>query len=131
MRRHFFFQKMNNHIYRAEKISALFFCGTFLFYKIVKNSGKLSLLLKTRINALLPPYNVKIGGDGMEKWKQKLLQKQPMADLPMVILVITLVLFGLVMLFSASYAVGSYRFQDPYTYIRPQAVFAEVGLIAL
>lgn len=131
MRRHFFFQKMNNHIYGAEKISALFFCGTFLFHKTVKNSGKLSLLLKTRINALLPPYNVKIGGDGMEKWKQKLLQKQPMADLPMVILVITLVLFGLVMLFSASYAVGSYRFQDPYTYIRPQAVFAVVGLIAM
>lgn len=67
----------------------------------------------------------------MEKWKQKLLQKQPMADLPFVILVVTLVVFGLVMLFSASYAVGNYRFKDPYTYIRPQALFAIIGLIAM
>ena len=37
----------------------------------------------------------------------------------------------LVMLFSASYAVGSYRFDDPYTYIRPQALFAAVGLVAM
>ncbi len=67
----------------------------------------------------------------MTDFRQKLLQKQPAADLPFAILVVTLVLFGLVMLFSASYAVGNYRFDDPYTYIRPQAVFAAGGLFAM
>ena len=63
--------------------------------------------------------------------RRTLLKKQPPADWPFAILVVTLVAFGLVMLFSASYAVGSYRFGDPYTYIRPQALFAVVGLAAM
>lgn len=91
-------------------------------------------MVETRIKTLFAPYNVKNRGgraNGMKDLKRKLLQKQPMADLPFVILVVTLVLFGLVMLFSASYAVGNYRFHDPYTYIRPQAVFAIVGLFAM
>ena len=67
----------------------------------------------------------------MNELRQKLLQKQPAADLPFAVLVVTLVAFGLVMLFSASYAVGNYRFDDPYTYIRPQAVFAVGGLFAM
>lgn len=67
----------------------------------------------------------------MNELRQKLLQKQPAADLPFAVLVVTLVAFGLVMLFSASYAVGNYRFDDPYTYIRPQAVFAAGGLFAM
>ena len=52
-------------------------------------------------------------------------------DLPFFILVITLVAFGLVMLFSASYAVAMYRRNTPYAYIRPQLLFAVVGLIAM
>ncbi|MBQ7859028.1 MAG: FtsW/RodA/SpoVE family cell cycle protein, partial [Faecalibacterium sp.] len=52
-------------------------------------------------------------------------------DLPFLILVLTLVAFGLIMLFSASYAVGMYRRGDPYTYIRPQLLYAAVGLAAM
>ena len=55
----------------------------------------------------------------------------PGMDLPFFLLVLTLLCFGLVMLYSASCAVGEYRFQDPYTYIRPQLLFAVVGLAAL
>ena len=55
----------------------------------------------------------------------------PGLDLPFFLLVFTLLAFGLVMLYSASCAVGEYRFQDPYTYIRPQLVFAAAGLAAL
>lgn len=52
-------------------------------------------------------------------------------DLPFLILVLTLVAFGLIMLFSASYAVALYRRGDPYTYIRPQLLFAAVGVAAM
>ncbi|WP_243423954.1 FtsW/RodA/SpoVE family cell cycle protein [Gemmiger formicilis] len=55
----------------------------------------------------------------------------PGMDLPFFLLVLTLLCFGLVMLYSASCAVGQYRFDDPYTYIRPQLIFALVGLAAL
>ena len=52
-------------------------------------------------------------------------------DLPFLVLVLTLVGFGLIMLFSASYAVGLYRRGDGYTYIRPQLLYAAVGLGAM
>ena len=52
-------------------------------------------------------------------------------DLPFLILVLALVAFGLVMLFSASYAVAMYRRGTPYAYIRPQLLFAAVGLAAM
>ncbi|OUP23741.1 putative peptidoglycan glycosyltransferase FtsW [Gemmiger sp. An194] len=52
-------------------------------------------------------------------------------DLPFLVLVLTLVAFGLVMLYSASYAVALYRRNDAFAYIRPQLLFAAVGLIAL
>ena len=55
----------------------------------------------------------------------------PGMNLPFFLLVLTLLCFGLVMLYSASCAVGQYRFDDPYTYIRPQLIFALVGLAAL
>ncbi len=55
----------------------------------------------------------------------------PGMDLPFFLLVLTLLCFGLVMLYSASCAVGQYRFNDPYTYIRPQLLFTAVGLAAL
>ena len=46
-------------------------------------------------------------------------------------LVLTLVAFGLVMLFSASYAVALYRRGDAYAYIRPQLLYAALGLAAM
>ena len=41
-------------------------------------------------------------------------------DLPFLVLVLTLVAFGLVMLCSASSAVALYRRQDAFAYVRPQ-----------
>ena len=55
----------------------------------------------------------------------------PPVDLPFLILVLILVGFGLVMLGSASSAVGRYRWKDPYAYLRPQLLFAAVGIAAM
>ena len=61
---------------------------------------------------------------------QKLASQPPM-DLPFLLLILTLVAFGLIMLGSASWAVGLYRRGDAYAYLRPQLLFATVGLAAL
>ena len=61
---------------------------------------------------------------------QKMASQPPM-DLPFLLLILTLVAFGLVMLGSASWAVGLYRRGDAYAYLRPQLLFAAVGLAAL
>ena len=53
------------------------------------------------------------------------------ADMPFFLLVLTLLCFGLIMLFSASYAVGLYRRGDAYAYIRPQLLYAALGLLAM
>lgn len=52
-------------------------------------------------------------------------------DVPFLILVLTLVIFGLIMLFSASYATAYYRFNDSYKFIKQQAFFAVVGVVAM
>lgn len=65
------------------------------------------------------------------KFLALLFKKQPPMDLPFLILVLSLVAFGLIMLFSASYAVAMYRRNTPYAYIRPQLLFAAVGIIAM
>ncbi|MBQ8646574.1 MAG: cell division protein FtsW [Oscillospiraceae bacterium] len=59
------------------------------------------------------------------------LAAQPGADLPFLVLILTLVVFGLIMLGSASWAVGLYRRGDAYAYLRPQLLFAAVGLAAM
>ena len=59
------------------------------------------------------------------------LAAQPGLDLPFLVLILTLVAFGLVMLGSASWAVGLYRRGDVYAYLRPQLLFAAVGLAAM
>ena len=56
---------------------------------------------------------------------------QPPMDLPFLVLVLTLVVFGLVMLGSASSAVAEYRRGDALAYLRPQLLFAAVGIGAL
>ena len=61
---------------------------------------------------------------------QKLASQPPM-DLPFLLLILTLVAFGLIMLGSASWAVGLYRRGDAYAYLRQQLLFAAVGLAAL
>lgn len=57
-------------------------------------------------------------------------QPGPM-DLPFLILVLTLVGFGLIMLYSASSAVALYRKNDAYAYIRPQLLYAALGLVGM
>ena len=64
-------------------------------------------------------------------FRELLGYRLPPMDLPFLVLVLTLVAFGLVMLYSASYAVALYRRNDAFAYIRPQLLFAAVGLIAL
>ena len=64
-------------------------------------------------------------------FRELLGYRLPPMDLPFRVLVLTLVAFGLVMLYSASYAVALYRRNDAFAYIRPQLLFAAVGLIAL
>ena len=52
-------------------------------------------------------------------------------DLPFLVLVLTLVAFGLVMLCSASSAVALYRRQDAFAYVRPRLLSAAMGLGAM
>lgn len=59
------------------------------------------------------------------------LAAQPGLDVPFLVLLLTLLCYGLVMLFSAGYAVAFYRRGDAYTYIRPQLLFAALGVAAM
>ena len=88
-----------------------------------------------RLSANTPAYNKKTGGDGM---KQAALTKRrvplrvlPAPDLPFLVLVLTLVGFGLVMLGSASGAVALYRRGDALAYLRPQMLYAAMGIAGM
>ena len=90
---------------------------------------------KNRLSANTPAYNKKTGGDGM---KQAALTKRrvplrvlPAPDLPFLVLVLTLVGFGLVMLGSASGAVALYRRGDALAYLRPQMLYAAMGIAGM
>ena len=52
-------------------------------------------------------------------------------DLPFLILVLVILTIGLIMLFSASYVDALYREGDPFFYIKKQAIFAVVGVVAM
>ncbi len=60
-------------------------------------------------------------------------QKTHGSDIPFLILVLALVCFGLIMLFSATYAYSYYKTggADSYAYIRQQALFAVFGVVAM
>ena len=62
---------------------------------------------------------------------KKRLVGQPAPDIWFLIILMLLVCYGLVMLFSAGYAVALYRRGDAYTYIRPQLLFAAFGAAAM
>ncbi|HIX18558.1 MAG TPA: putative lipid II flippase FtsW [Candidatus Gemmiger faecavium] len=51
--------------------------------------------------------------------------------MPFLVILLLLLCYGLIMLFSAGYAVALYRRGDAYTYIRPQLLFAVLGVIAM
>ena len=59
------------------------------------------------------------------------LRVLPAMDLPFLVLVLTLVGFGLVMLCSASSAVALYRRGDAFAYARPQVLYAVLGIFAM
>ena len=59
------------------------------------------------------------------------LRRLPAMDLPFLVLVLTLVGFGLVMLGSASSAVALYRRGDAFAYLRPQLLYAALGIGAM
>ena len=59
------------------------------------------------------------------------LRSRPCLDLPFLCVLLMLLCLGLLMLFSAGYAVALYRRGDAYTYIRPQLLFAALGLAAM
>ena len=56
---------------------------------------------------------------------------QPGLDLPFMAILLLLLCYGLIMLYSAGYAVALYRRGDAYTYIRPQLLFAALGVAAM
>ena len=60
-----------------------------------------------------------------------LLVRRAALDAPFLIIVMILVVFGLIMLFSASYATALYRFHDSFYFIKDQLLFAAVGLVAM
>ena len=59
------------------------------------------------------------------------LRHLPAMDLPFLVLVLTLVGFGLVMLGSASSAVALYRRGDAFACLRPQLLYAALGIGAM
>ena len=63
--------------------------------------------------------------------KARGLRRLPAMDLPFLLLVLALVGAGLVMLGSASSAVALYRRGDPYAYLRPQLLYAALGIAAM
>lgn len=65
------------------------------------------------------------------KLKQNIFNLGVGLDIPLMVIVITLVAIRLIMLFSASYATALYNYGDSYYYIKDQALFAFVGIIAM
>ena len=59
------------------------------------------------------------------------LAARPSLDVPFLAVLLLLLCYGLIMLFSAGYAVALYRRGDAYTYIRPQLLFALLGVAAM
>ena len=59
------------------------------------------------------------------------LREKPSPDVPFLVILLALLCYGLIMLFSAGYAVALYRRGDAYTYIRPQLLFAALGVAAM
>ena len=56
---------------------------------------------------------------------------RPGLDVAFLAILLLLLCYGLLMLYSAGYAVALYRRGDAYTYIRPQLLFAALGVAAM
>ena len=68
---------------------------------------------------------------GKLKSRLHIFSKRAGMDLTFFILVVALVAIGLVMVFSASYANASQRFNNPYYFVRQQALWAVIGIILM
>jgi len=58
-------------------------------------------------------------------------EKGTNVDMPLLIITITLLVFGLIMLYSASYVKGLYERGDSLHYIKDQVIFAAAGLVVM
>ena len=56
---------------------------------------------------------------------------RPGLDVAFLAILLLLLCYGLLMLYSAGYAVALYRRGDAYAYIRPQLLFAALGVAAM
>ncbi len=84
--------------------------------------------------AACPRVHYTRGDFCMSSYVQRLrgrLAARPSLDVPFLALLLVLLCYGLIMLFSAGYAVALYRRGDAYTYIRPQLLFAVLGVAAM
>ncbi len=63
--------------------------------------------------------------------KSSLLRRFGHIDLPFLSLVFVILVFGLVMLFSASYPTGYMRYGDSYAFILPQIRYALLGIVVM
>ncbi len=63
--------------------------------------------------------------------KVGMVQLSGRIDLPYFTLIIVILIFGLIMLFSASYPSGYMRYGDSYAFIQPQIRYALIGLIVM
>ena len=70
-------------------------------------------------------------GGGVLAAARRRIAEAPALDIPFLMILLLLLCYGLIMLFSAGYAVALYRRGDAYTYIRPQLLFAVLGVIAM
>lgn len=68
---------------------------------------------------------------GRSRVRMFLTGSQSGIDTPFLIAVLMLLAFGMVMLYSVSYAVAYYRFDDSAYHIKRQLVFAALGLVAM
>lgn len=80
---------------------------------------------------VIPPKGKKPSKIGKVRNKVKMFSVRAGIDLPFFLLVLTLVVIGLIMLFSASYASAYYSTGSSYTYIIRQGIFAVIGVAAM
>ena len=52
-------------------------------------------------------------------------------DIPFLLITLALLVFGLIMLYSAGYVKGIYAFNDEYHYIKKQCISAALGLLLM
>lgn len=69
--------------------------------------------------------------ENVQKTAKKPKKQVLRMDTPLLIVTLVLVVFGLIMMFSASYANAWYMFGDSYYYIKRQLIFAVIGLMAM